>query len=462
MSNSAVRLFARCLLAWPLAAGQTVHAAADQPTYGMFGQLHLKRPPATVEDVVLLLSDRQGWSTRTESLATAMAGQGALVVGIELPAYLKRLAEIGGKCAYPAGHFEELAHWIERHEGIADYRYPLVVGDGSGATFAYAMVAQAPSGTFSGLLTLGWDWDFRLPQAVCPGDAGAVTEATGQSGYRVIAVARLPLTWLPRPFAVAAPWRGAAGLLEDLEETAGTLGPLFGPPTAGADLARAYAGWKSRRAVAKDTLPDAIADLPLIEIDPVGADSQRIAVILTGDGGWAGLDKGVAEALAADGVGVVGFSTLKFFWQKRSPEEAAEALRRIVDHYAQAHPRSRFAVIGYSFGASLVPVLINRLPAELRAKIERGIMISPDADAVFEIRIGDWFGSAHHEGTLPVAPEIAASSVPIDCVRGDDESDSFCKPGVAKMRLLSLPGGHHYNGDYAALGKLIVGALDTP
>ncbi len=450
------------LLAALLVACTPARAADDQPAYGLFGQLHLSRPTAAIEDVIVLLSDREGWTARSESLAAPLAAQGALVVGIDLPAYLKRLAAIGNKCGYPSGHFEELAHWVERHEGIADYRNPLVVGDGAGATFAYAMVAQAPSGTFAGLLTLGWDWDFRLAGPLCPGDAGAMTVAAGKSGYRVIPVADLPATWLPRPFAVGAPLRGAQGLVAVLGQAIDALQPLWGPATAATDLERAYAGWRASKVDGQASLPDDIADLPLIEIDPAGADSQRIAVILTGDGGWAGLDKGVAAALAADGVRVVGFSTLKFFWKKRSPEEAAEALRRTVEHYARLHPQSRFVVLGYSFGASLVPVLVNRLPADLRARIDRGIMISPDADAVFEIRIGDWFGGAHHEGTLPVLPEIARSSVPLVCVHGDDEDDSFCKPGVAKLRVLALPGGHHYNGDYAALGKLVVGNLGSP
>lgn len=450
------------MLALLLAASAPLHAADDQPRYGLFGQLHLSRPASAVEDVVLLLSDREGWNARTDGLAAALAGEGALVVGIDLPAYLARLAAIGDRCSYPAGHFEELAHWIERHEGIADYRNPLVVGDGSGASFAYAMVAQAPSGTFAGLVTLGWDWSLLLAESICPGDAGAMTAAAGKSAYRIIPVAELPAPWLPRPFAVGAPLRGAQGLVAVLGKAVDALQPLWGPATAATDLERTYAGWRASTVDGQASLPDDIADLPLVEIDPAGADSQRIAVILTGDGGWAGLDKGVADALAADGVRVVGFSTLKFFWKKRSPEEAAEALRRTIEHYARLHPQSRFVVLGYSFGASLVPVLVNRLPADLRARIDRGIMISPDADAVFEIRIGDWFGGAHHEGSLPVLPEIARSSVALVCVHGDDEDDSFCKPGVAKLRVLALPGGHHYNGDYAALGKLVVGNLDSP
>ena len=440
-----------------LLASLGAQAANDSPSYGMFGALHVQRPPAKVGDTILLLSDLGGWSAREDGLSHVLASHGARVVGIDLPIYLKRLAAINDKCSYPAGHFEELAHWIERHEGDTDYHVPVVIGTGSGATFAYAMVAQAPAGTFSALFTLGWDWKFRLSKAICPGDAGAMTVAGPGARYHVVATTVLPIEWLPLP---GAHLPGPASELDHLWRELGLPPPQFLQSQAVEDVGVTYARWREQQDTERVALPDDIADLPLTEIAPSAEDSGRIAILLTGDGGWAGLDKGVAQALADDGMRVVGFSTLKFFWQKRSPDVAADALARTIAHYAKVWPEARFVVIGYSFGASLVPVLINRLPNALQERIDRGVMISPDPDAVFEIRIGDWFGSAHHEGTLPVLPAVAASRLPITCIRGSDETDSFCKPGLEeKLGVLSLPGGHHFNGDYAALGGLIVDTL---
>ncbi|MEO7013399.1 MAG: hypothetical protein ABI127_03760, partial [Dokdonella sp.] len=107
-----------------LLASLGAQAANDSPSYGMFGALHVQRPPAKVGDTILLLSDLGGWSAREDGLSHVLASHGARVVGIDLPIYLKRLAAINDKCSYPAGHFEELAHWIERHEGDTDYHVP--------------------------------------------------------------------------------------------------------------------------------------------------------------------------------------------------------------------------------------------------------------------------------------------------------------------------------------------------
>ncbi len=446
-------------------------AATDQPSYGLFGQLHIARPAQAGGQAVLLLSDRDGWSARQDQIAAALAGQGAFVVGIDMATYLAKMESIKDKCSYPAGHVEELAHWIERHEDRSDYSSPLLIGDGSGANFAYAIAAQAPSGTFAGLMTLGWDYGWRLPKPLCPGDAGAMTVADGGAGFRVSSVARMPLPWQPEP------WAGRNAEPSVIDALLAPIKPMLRllPLTSiGADVhaidhesgaefvAQRYLAMQRQAHAGSDPIADDIADLPLTEIAPASADTQRVVVILTGDGGWAGLDKGVAAALAGDGARVVGFSTLKYFWNPRSVEESTQAVARVLAHYVAKYPQARLGLVGYSFGASLVPVIINRLEPSLRAKLDVGVMISPDPDAVFEIKVGDWFGGGNHDGAVAVQPEIHRSSIPIVCIYGTDEDDSFCPTFHADhFRSISLPGGHHYNGDYDTLGRTVIDSFSA-
>lgn len=434
-------------------AAQSPAATVD---YGLFGTLHLSRPAAPATHMVLLFSDADGWSPRDDALGAAIAQRGALVVGIDTRAYLARMEAIKkDKCSYPAGHVEEVAHWIARHEGIAEYSAPLVIGDGAGATFAYAMTAQAPAGTFEGIVSLGWNAALRFPRAICAGDAGAMTAADGAT-FRVVPATKMPLVWWPRPFAPGARIDGVGAKFAVAWRAAGLIWPPFASRGAVNDIGLAYAQWRARQDASAPALPDDVADLPLNELAPTAADTHRIAILVTGDGGWAGLDRGVADALAAQGMRVIGFSTLKFFWHTQTPQASADAIARVMAHYGKDDPNARFVLVGYSFGASLVPVVLNRLPDELRRRTDAGVMISPDYEAVFEIHVGDWFGSTHHDGALPLGPEIAKSATPLVCVHGADEDDSFCnKPQPANVRVVDLPGGHHYDGDYAALGALI-------
>ena len=106
--------------------------------------------------------------------------------------------------------------------------------------------------------------------------------------------------------------------------------------------------------------------------------------------------------------------------------------------------------------------MINRLPDAARARVAAQVLISPDPEAVFEVKVGDWFGAAHHEGVIAIGPEIVKTKVPVICVHGDEEgTDSFCQTLIGKpnVRQLVLPGGHHYDGDYDKLGAGIAGAL---
>jgi type IV secretory pathway VirJ component len=70
-----------------------------------------------------------------------------------------------------------------------------------------------------------------------------------------------------------------------------------------------------------------VQDLPLVEVPATTATDRRdMAIIVTGDGGWAELDKSVAAGLADAGIPTVGLSSLRYFWTPRTPEAAAADL----------------------------------------------------------------------------------------------------------------------------------------
>ena len=437
-----------------------IAAHATKPVhYGLFGNVHVAAPADAPKRTVVFLSDSKGWDARAEALAAALADDGALVLGVDLPAYLNEMLSIDDKCSLPGAHIEEMSHWMQRARKLMEYDTPVLAGDGAGATFAYAVDAQAPKGTFAALATLGWDFSFRLPKPLCAGDAGKVSVPAEEGAFRIAPVRTLPNSWLPLPrVAHDASSANLAAFARSIELD--TIG-IAAVPAPGAGLPAAIA-WLTAPPPAANALSQDVADLPLIEVPARGTAAPRIAIILTGDGGWAGLDIAVADQLAQRGIAVIGLSSVKYFWQTRKPDEATGALTRIIGHYGADRPQADFVVIGYSFGAALSPVLINRLPEAARARIAAQVLISPDDEAVFEIHVGDWFGSTAHEGAVPVLPEIAKTKVPVICVHGADEGeDSFCLKlaGLANVHQLELPGGHHYRGDYDKLGASIAAAL---
>jgi type IV secretory pathway VirJ component len=194
------------------------------------------------------------------------------------------------------------------------------------------------------------------------------------------------------------------------------------------------------------------AVLPLIIIPPTSGTSDTAAVFVSGDGGWAAIDKGIAKVFAANGMPVIGLDALKYFWKKRTPEEASRDLERIID---QTH-KPRVVLAGYSRGADVLPAMISRLPAASRGKIRLVALLGPSPRVELEFHIADWLRNASKG--MPVKPEVdKLANERILCLAGEDDRDSLC-PLLrgANIDVVILKGSHHFDGNYERLGRIVL------
>jgi len=130
-----------------------------------FGEIEVQAPAGRPERVVLLLSGAGGLDAGAREVAAALAAGGALVVGVDVGAWLA--ARPPGRCAYPAGDLEELAQGVEKRRGLEAYLHPALVGYGAGASVAWAALAQGPAGTFLGGVAIAPCPDRPLPVKLC-------------------------------------------------------------------------------------------------------------------------------------------------------------------------------------------------------------------------------------------------------------------------------------------------------
>jgi type IV secretory pathway VirJ component len=206
-----------------------------------------------------------------------------------------------------------------------------------------------------------------------------------------------------------------------------------------------------------------VAGLPLIETPTGQAEQPTFAVMLSGDGGWAALDRGLSAELAARGIRTVGWDSLAYFWKARSPEEASPDLARVIDHYLGAWHKGRVVLIGYSLGADVLPFLVSRLPASVRGSVALVVLLGPSPAASFEFHLSDWFSSSASSDAVATLPEIQRlAPIPRLCIYGDAEQLSVC-PALAGsgVALRKVPGDHHFDNDYKGLADLILNALGT-
>ena len=104
-------------------------------------------------------------------------------------------------------------------------------------------------------------------------------------------------------------------------------------------------------------------------------------------------------------------------------------------------------LIGYSFGADVVPFLANRLPPDLAARVSRIVMMGPSGAADFRFHPTEWLGKPSPD-SLPVLPELAKlRGRKILCAYGRTEKNSLCPRlpnGLADLLIRSGKVGNDY------------------
>jgi type IV secretory pathway VirJ component len=409
--------FFRLAVAASLVSGCALaHAAASTVPGGRFGDVQVTQPVGPLRGFVVLYSQAGGWSAADQQSADALAKAGALTVGVDTARYAANLsAKKEEACHKLVGDAEALSHQLERQLQSSHYFTPIVAGTGQGATLAMQVLEQAPSNTIAGAVAVNAESKLGPRFQPCPPDPTVIRD-------------KVP------------------GFVEKAA-------------ASNADRARLVA-LLTPHLQAVSTSDDDVSDLPLIEL-PAAHPNGLMAIVISGDGGWRDLDKTIAQALQKDGVSVVGWDSLRYFWSEKPPAQTSRDLARVMQTYGARWHAQHIALVGYSFGADVMPFAYNRLPDALRAKVSLISLLGFAPDADFQIRVGGWLGMPASDKALKVQPEL--THVPpaiVQCFYGENEKDTLC-PAIAQtgVEVIRTSGDHHFGRDYDALEKRILSAF---
>ena len=62
-----------------------------------------------------------------------------------------------------------------------------------------------------------------------------------------------------------------------------------------------------------------------------------------------------------------------------------------------------------------------------------------------------------HRSGLPIVPEVERLKTPFICVYAHDDSGTLCpRLDRERFKVIELPGGHHFEGDYARLAATLL------
>ncbi len=429
-------------------------------------ELYLPKEAAANKDVVLLFSGAGGIDAQDRRVATRLLAQHNAVALVDGAEVLRTAKAEHEACLELASIGQWLSQTMQQRMGAADFRAALLIGRDEGAWVVHSLLAQAPEGVFKAGLSVDFVPGNPSARALC---------GVGAFGAdRHLA----PDTALQGAWAVAGTHAlrfDAARYARQAARASGRAEPWVQSGADYAELASRFVSWAQTSPASLHGSQAQASALPVIELMPQAGqlehEFKNIGVLFfSGDGGWRDIDQQVGRVLAENGLHVLGVDALRYFWRKRTPQAVAADVAALLEQQGtrqgtNKHPVTQsWVLIGYSFGANILPLVYERLPPALRERVVLSVLLSPELRTDFEIHMAGWLGAQAGGHTMPILPSLLSIPAPrVLCVQGLDEgASSLCsQPALpqAGVEVLRLPGGHHYDEDYPALAMKIMDAL---
>jgi len=319
---------------------------------------------------------------------------------------------------------------------------------------------------FHAVISLDFCPQLPLRKPLCGGPVPAESKTPNAAGLVLVPAQQVHTAWFVVQAQPDCDGEAALRFIRQVDGSRLVTVPRTGHEDSaqkgGMPLLLSLLQWLDPRISGQVRVDTDVKGVPLTEVKvPVGVpETARMAVMLSGDGGWAGLDRGVTAELALRGIPTVGWDSLSYFWKPRTPEEAGTDLERVLQHYTKDWNKEEVLLLGYSFGADVLAFMTNRLSLDMRTRIKLVVFLGLGPRASFAFHLSDWIGGVGGKG-LPVVPEVEDLTWTSRlCICGNKEKDSAC-PSLAGagVQVLRIPGDHHFENDSAGIVNHVMGAL---
>lgn len=379
----------------------------------------------------------------------------------------------GSDCINLAAYLSDLRKELQTRFDLDQDNLPILVGEEEGALLVYASLAQAEANNFHAGVSI------NLKTDVPPSTKPFCQQNNLALANNILAPAKhLTASWYifqEKALALGAKTSSFTNQVSNARLT--IADDPHQPPVAEAIQ---VLQWLDPRLTDQISSDQGDGELPLIEVTreqaddgekdedsssstqpktpPVDALPDTMAVLLTGDGGWAEIDKNIARLLADKGIPTVALDSLSYFWKVRTPVDTASDIEGVINQYREKWQKQRVILIGYSFGADVLPFIANKLTEETQQHIALVALLGMGKTAAFEFRLSSWMDADKSANRLPLLPEVKAMSwAKSVCIYGEEDPETQCATtaelGVKPIRM---PGDHHFDERYEELVQHII------
>ncbi|MBZ5858455.1 virulence factor [Flavihumibacter profundi] len=196
-------------------------------------------------------------------------------------------------------------------------------------------------------------------------------------------------------------------------------------------------------------------DFP-VKYYPAKDTHKPIVFYISGDGGWNNFSTKLASTINANGFRVASLNARDYFWNKKTAEQTAlDITNNLQKEYGNLQ-NEKIIFIGYSFGADVLPFIINQLQPGIREKISGLLLLAPSSSTDFEIHVSDILGFSNSR-KLQVAEAINALQIQktVAVFGADDKNFPLQSIHLKNFTAISLPGGHHFEGNTDELAQIM-------
>lgn len=184
--------------------------------------------------------------------------------------------------------------------------------------------------------------------------------------------------------------------------------------------------------------------------------SKPVILYISGDGGWNKFSTSLIQQFAAAGYPVIGLNAKSYFWEKKTPQQTGADVQLLLDKYCKEWKRNKIILMGYSFGADVLPFVHNNLANEWQKKIKQQVLLSPSANTDFEVHLSEMLGYRRKNGMSVVDEINKTANCTFIFVFGEaDDNFPLNQLKAKNYKNINLPGGHHFDNNVNELADKI-------
>jgi len=198
-----------------------------------------------------------------------------------------------------------------------------------------------------------------------------------------------------------------------------------------------------------------VTKLPLKEWN--STPDKPFVFYISGDGGYTSFSDSLCGQINKAGYKVIALNSNSYFYDKKTPQQTSRDIVNCLNSQFGKRKNQQFVLAGYSFGADIVPFVVNNLPDSVRKKMVSVVLLSPSTSTDFETHFWDMLGWKKKR-SMDVMAEVNKMGLQKTAIIFGTSEDDFPVSSIKLKNYSSekLPGGHRYDGNTNEVAKTMM------